>query len=582
MSTLKSYSCSKCGGILNVDRDQDVLDCPFCGAKIDYIDFHSEDLLTQADYCLFRKDYKAAEEKYNTVLSYEPDNFLVLRGLAFCAGSINSEKILDEPVNLSHCFYNGIIRLLGEDRYRLSPYAEYFAKLSEVISKAQEYNRFNREKNSLQLTLISAPNKDDISRKLDEAQQSLKVAEEDYAKLYAELKVLEPDVESVSVEEPKMAFGSVTPSYGLLRIGCAKCGGTLSFDKERKLYTCNHCGIAYGYSLFYGDPMQKAMAELKSGDYETADQRFSHILMFDQHNFEALRGRILCAGKWKAFTQIRLSEDLMKVDWQLVRQRVDEFHKYVIYPNEHLCNLIDKLMKLLKEYSDILVMMQIEPNNEEYPQKKQVIIKKYPTLLRRLMYIDRVHHGVSFDHTKTCFTIERLKNAPEALKRKDFVEAEDCYRVLNLDHPNDPLILHNWVLCAGKWSSFSEMKIEDFRSRNLFPLLMGRVLEAQELSPDEYHGFYDTLFKLLEFINQYHENELVLKECRSEENRICEDIKRLKLDVNDSSVMEEWTEATFKTENYEKVGLKLKTEFGELLPEFIKMDRELFGDHLSS
>ena len=50
----------------------------------------------------------------------------------------------------------------------------------------------------------------------------------------------------------------------------------------------------------------------------------------------------------------------------------------------------------------------------------------------------------------------------------------------------------------------------------------------------------------------------------------------------DSSVMEEWTEATFKTENYEKVGLKLKTEFGELLPEFIKMDRELFGDHLSS
>ena len=61
MSTLKSYSCSKCGGILNVDRDQDVLDCPFCGARIDYIDFHSEDLLTQADYCLFRKDYKAAE-----------------------------------------------------------------------------------------------------------------------------------------------------------------------------------------------------------------------------------------------------------------------------------------------------------------------------------------------------------------------------------------------------------------------------------------------------------------------------------------------------------------------------------------
>ena len=579
MSTLKSYSCSKCGGILNVDRDQDVLDCPFCGTRIDYIDFHSEDLLTQAEYCRFRKDYKEAKEKYESVLLNDPANFIALRGITFCEGDIYSDKKLEDPVNLSRCFYNGILRTLDEDRYRNSPYAEYFSKLAEVIRKAQEYNKFNREKKSLYLTSIRG-DRFKLDDSMDKAQHGMNVSGEEYSKLYSELKALEPDVDSKSMDKTRLGFGSVTPSYKLLRIGCEKCGGTLSLDKERKLYTCSHCGIAYGYSLFYGDPVQKAMAELMTGDFETADKRFVHILMFDPKNCEALRGRVLCAGKWKSFSQIRLSDDLMKVDWQLVMQRVDECQKRAAYPHGTFYDLIEQLMKLLKEYSDNLVMMQIEPNNPKYQQRNEKLTKLYPTLLRRLMYIDRAHHFASWNHESICFTQERLKNAPEALKRGDFTEAEDCYRILNLDNPKDPLILHQWVLCAGRWSSFSKMKITDFRSRNNFSLLLGRIMEAQELSPDEYHVFYDKLFKLLELINQHFENSLLLKESKKEEDSICEAIRNCKADVNDSQVVDKWNEANFKTEGYEKANKKLEMEFDDLLLEFVKMDRELFGELL--
>ncbi len=48
MAELKSYSCPKCGGFLDVDRDQDTFDCPFCGAGFNVLDFHRDDLLEEA------------------------------------------------------------------------------------------------------------------------------------------------------------------------------------------------------------------------------------------------------------------------------------------------------------------------------------------------------------------------------------------------------------------------------------------------------------------------------------------------------------------------------------------------------
>ena len=48
MAELKSYSCPKCGGFLDVDRDRDTFDCPFCGASFNVLDFHREELIDEA------------------------------------------------------------------------------------------------------------------------------------------------------------------------------------------------------------------------------------------------------------------------------------------------------------------------------------------------------------------------------------------------------------------------------------------------------------------------------------------------------------------------------------------------------
>ncbi len=150
MAGLKSYSCSKCGGILSVDRDQDVLDCPFCGTRFDYVEFHSNDLIVQADRFLLYKNYNAAKETYETVLSKDPGNFLALRGYVLSAGEINSVDSLDDPANLTRCFYNGSLRVLSENSECCNgPAKEYFAKLAEVIRIAQQYGKANREKRSI-------------------------------------------------------------------------------------------------------------------------------------------------------------------------------------------------------------------------------------------------------------------------------------------------------------------------------------------------------------------------------------------------------------------------------------------------
>lgn len=42
MARLKSYTCSKCAGVLVFDGDQEYFDCPFCGTRFDVLDFHGK------------------------------------------------------------------------------------------------------------------------------------------------------------------------------------------------------------------------------------------------------------------------------------------------------------------------------------------------------------------------------------------------------------------------------------------------------------------------------------------------------------------------------------------------------------
>ena len=226
---------------------------------------------------------------------------------------------------------------------------------------------------------------------------------------------------------------------------------------------------------------------------------------------------------------------------------MDESIKRSTDRSRYYYDLIKETISLLKQYSDVLVMLQIDPDNTKYQQEKETLSREYPPMLRKLMYIDRVHHSISWNHTKNVFDLDRLANAPVALKQGDLVEAEDCYRVLNLDHPKDPVILHNWVLCGGKWSSFSEMKITDYSTQYYISILIGRLIEARQFSPDNYHSFYDFLFELIKLMIGYYENEL-----------------------------------ESKAEEYETVKMRLQEKFDRSLSDFIKTDSELFGGTVSS
>ena len=107
-------------------------------------------------------------------------------------------------------------------------------------------------------------------------------------------------------------------------VTCAKCGGQLHPNKEKGLFECKFCGVAYGMSLFFNNTLRKAKEAVKRDDYTEADQRFSHMLLVDPHDFDALLGRIFCVGKWKIIDDIDLSDTFLPAVYKKLKDRIGE------------------------------------------------------------------------------------------------------------------------------------------------------------------------------------------------------------------------------------------------------------------
>ncbi|MCR5341333.1 MAG: hypothetical protein K6E60_08290 [Saccharofermentans sp.] len=105
---------------------------------------------------------------------------------------------------------------------------------------------------------------------------------------------------------------------------CDKCGATLGLDKAKHVYQCDHCGVAYGVSLFFGMPLEKALNSINTGNYKDAGVRFSSVLMTAPSDFEALLGKILCAGKWTKVSTIRISDAIDETEIQSVSSLIEE------------------------------------------------------------------------------------------------------------------------------------------------------------------------------------------------------------------------------------------------------------------
>lgn len=130
---------------------------------------------------------------------------------------------------------------------------------------------------------------------------------------------------------------------------CSKCGGQLRLDKDKGLFECRYCGVAYGASLFFNNPLAKANEAVTKGDYVEADQRFSHILMVTPNDFDALLGRVLCAGKWKNIDDIHLPENMLPVVGKNLKDRILEAMDHALSEDRLFFVTLSNLAEVLIE-----------------------------------------------------------------------------------------------------------------------------------------------------------------------------------------------------------------------------------------
>ena len=146
MSDLKSYTCAECGAVLSVDKLQGQFVCPFCGAEFNSVYFHRDELIKQADECLSRGAYEAAQEKYDAVLANNKGDLDAIRGSLFVAGKIHSMKDLNNSENLLRGDIEAIKGIENSCKDSLNEEdAGYIKKLAGLFDKASDI-KFQKEK----------------------------------------------------------------------------------------------------------------------------------------------------------------------------------------------------------------------------------------------------------------------------------------------------------------------------------------------------------------------------------------------------------------------------------------------------
>ena len=389
MAVLKSYTCSKCAGVLLFDSDQEFFDCPFCGTKFNAVDFHGDEILDQAKDCLKKRSFDAAKDKYLIVLDNDPQNFDALLGIVFCELKISSaEELNDRSVLLNRDLIPAKKALINAKRQLPKNEADYFDKIMDLIGLHEKITKYEKRKiellssNAAQISInnkLLEGHREDRYRdrsetvhrwwplilivmpflafvellpstwmivlffscliggvvlaivlltirdkKKDEAfnpahvleqtfERKIKGYESDYSLEYEKLDGLYPETHSAGKAVDELvkisSFNGADIDAGKV-ISCSKCAAKLILDKEKRVYQCDHCGVAYGVSLFFGLPMEKALDSINTGHYSDAKKRFDSILMSSPSDFEALLGRMLCEGKWTKISDIDLSDDL--------------------------------------------------------------------------------------------------------------------------------------------------------------------------------------------------------------------------------------------------------------------------------
>ena len=164
-------------------------------------------------------------------------------------------------------------------------------------------------------------------------------------------------------------------------INCSKCAARLSLDENKRFYRCNHCGVGYGVSLFFGLPMEKALNALNMGRYTEAETRFESILMVHPSDLEAHLGLVLCGGRWTKISDIDITDDISSSELSRIRARLDRA-KSASYKYRDYWGKLEELILFCDQYAQNLKILdnlddearafdaKIKAFNDAYHDKK--------------------------------------------------------------------------------------------------------------------------------------------------------------------------------------------------------------------
>ena len=423
---------------MNFDEDQEFFACPFCGEEFNYTDFHRDELLSQASRCLKYLRFVSAKEKYETLLSNNPQDFEALRGMVLVRGKITSLDSFKSPENLRECDLTGAKKVSDDAASALTVPGEkvYFERLSKLIGigeeflsktkdalansdkareiyrKAAEMDRRSREnlkatgaiigmvfygmaavliaviRIALEMTstwlifvslavfgvialivllffLIHRYRVRHIVYKVAKPSEYLtsghiiqdflsdeaREISRKYTEVWDQLSKEDPALNGYT-PPPAQKKSAADPFVDIEKtVICAQCGGQLLLVKEKGLFECRSCGVAYGTSLFFNSPLVKADQALERSDFVEADQRFSHALMVKPGDFHALTGRILCAGKWKSIEEIRLPNTMIPVVEQRLSERAGEALEHSSENDKRFFYSFSELVKILIRFA---------------------------------------------------------------------------------------------------------------------------------------------------------------------------------------------------------------------------------------
>ena len=165
--------------------------------------------------------------------------------------------------------------------------------------------------------------------------------------------------------------------------------------------------MAYGVSLFFGLPMQKALDSINTGHYSDAKKRFDSILMSSPSDFEALLGRMLCEGKWTKISDINLSDDLSITEVREIKKCLAEAIERTSDNERSYFAELEKLISVYEEnFYNAEDLEQIDAEIDKFDIETDVFAEAF--------------HGIYYRQQREEERNEIMKKAyPYQIKRKN-------------------------------------------------------------------------------------------------------------------------------------------------------------------